>query len=362
MDREQFVQRFRQAAARAHDFARQFLIEDLPETLRFQVALNSSFDDNPLRPDERVFPDDGSAEKRLATLRCSEHEVIELLWRDGLVPEWVDLTVSRRLRDATLIETRCCGRFTANEALLYHEREGYPPFHVTGPWLPNDYQPDTKFSGFRISKCSTLEELDYVEAHAAKVWSLTLHGPAFDDEALARLPEFRAMELLETKASPLRGPGLATLDRHAKLRVLRLDLGEFDWAAARLARRARALDVLNIQSTHPITLDGKWPRKLTELRLSAPSLRGGPLPARLRSLWLQLPNIEPGLLGTLLGGVRAVQDLDLSSTPVTDTIIESLVGRLDLSSLDVRDTAVTMPCVRRLTERDPGLWISPKPS
>lgn len=86
------------------------LLEPLTEPLRFRVALNESYDGNPLDPDERVFPDDSGIERGLALLRCSAEQVVELLWRDGLVPEWVNLSVCTKLPAATLIEVRCCGR------------------------------------------------------------------------------------------------------------------------------------------------------------------------------------------------------------------------------------------------------------
>lgn len=145
MDRELFASRFRSATEHARVFGQRFVIEELPERPCFHVVLNASYDGNPLHADEHVFPEDGSVENQLAIGRCSEHEVIELLWRDGLVPEWIDVSVVGRLVDATLIEVLCCGRFTANDELLYHVQGGMPPFHVLGPTLPNDHVEGTKF-------------------------------------------------------------------------------------------------------------------------------------------------------------------------------------------------------------------------
>ncbi|XXY54867.1 hypothetical protein WME91_27425 [Sorangium sp. So ce269] len=43
-----------------------------------------------------------------------------------------------------LLEVRVCGRFTAKAELLYHEREGWPPFHVLGPVLPPRWDESTR--------------------------------------------------------------------------------------------------------------------------------------------------------------------------------------------------------------------------
>src|SRR5688572_12212046 len=102
----------------------------------------------------------------------------------------------------------CCGRFTAQDELLYHEREGRPPFHVTGPTLPVNYEDGQRFSIYDRSECWTRRDVEQLRAHAHKVWSLDLFGLAFDDESLGQLPDLARMEILELKGSPLRGSGL----------------------------------------------------------------------------------------------------------------------------------------------------------
>src|SRR4029079_19531467 len=98
--------------------------------------------------------------------------------------------------DASLLQLMCCGRFTADEGLLYHAREGCPPFHVTGPVLPVGYEDGQKFSIYDRSECWTLDDVDHLRNHAHKVWSLDLVGHAFDDESLEKLPSLSRMELL----------------------------------------------------------------------------------------------------------------------------------------------------------------------
>lgn len=77
-----------QATGHAFECARQFVRNRLPESFQYVVHLNQSYDGNPLEDGEHVFPDDvarhGSCVGPLAT-----EQVVELLWRDGLVPEWI---------------------------------------------------------------------------------------------------------------------------------------------------------------------------------------------------------------------------------------------------------------------------------
>jgi hypothetical protein len=311
VDREQFSQHLHRAAIQARECGQGFVLDTLPEPLRFHVMLNCSYDGNPLHADERVFPEDGSAERAIGLLRCTEHEAIEALWRDGLVPEWIDVYVAGCLANATLVQLECCGRFTANAELLYHQDAGLPPFQVMGPWAPWDHPRDAKLSLSARPECCSFDELDYVAANAAQVRSLTIYGPTFDDAAMARLRCFRNLEELEARISPLRGWGLRFLDQ-GSLHTLRLRLYEVDdfslqalpelpslqnlglinlppgdWAGPDFAHRTRWLKRLRLWSRHTLELPTRWPPALTELRITAPAVRGGPIPTNLQ-LWLRL--------------------------------------------------------------------------
>ncbi|MEV0713995.1 hypothetical protein [Asanoa sp. NPDC050611] len=140
MDRDVFAARFIAAAERARDFASGMVSETLPEAMTFRLLLNQSNDDiQPLRPGEVVFPRDRRRRRARALLSADARTVVDELWRDGRVPEWVDLAVADVRPTSTVLETLCCGRFTDDESLLYHHAEGRPPFHVTSPVLPPGY-------------------------------------------------------------------------------------------------------------------------------------------------------------------------------------------------------------------------------
>jgi hypothetical protein len=115
-------------------FATQFVVDMLPETYAFWVELNRSFDGE-LNADEVVFPDD--VEKHGARVGpLTPEDVVSLLWRDRMVPEWIDITVIAADARATYFELTCCGRFTSQARLLYYDHTEYPPFGVKGPAYP----------------------------------------------------------------------------------------------------------------------------------------------------------------------------------------------------------------------------------
>jgi hypothetical protein len=309
MDRTTFSQRFERAAARAHGYAQRFVIEQLPTPLRFRIALNSSCDANPLHLDERVFPGERSFDERL--LRCTSDEVVQLLWRDGLVPEWIDLSVVMQLPDATLIEALCCGRFTANEGRLYHVREGLPPFHVLSPCLPAD-ETRTRFSVFERAECATLDEFAFLVRHARVVRSLAIHGLSLDAAASARLRAFRGLEHL------------------------------------------------HLESNHPLVV-ADWPRSLKSLHVAAPTLLAPPIPAKLRALTLHLPELAEPALARLLAALMRAEYLDLSETSLSDALCEQLVERIGPNALRVHATRVSLSCQTQLARRHPVTQFSPDP-
>jgi hypothetical protein len=104
VDKELFAKRLNDAAAAARDYARKFVEERLPDDLRFRVRLNSSYDGNPRVGDEVVYPLDSGYEKANTFKECTEQQVLDLLWRDMRVPEWINLSVIGESGAATLIE------------------------------------------------------------------------------------------------------------------------------------------------------------------------------------------------------------------------------------------------------------------
>lgn len=124
------------AAELARDFARTFVTNSLPEKVAFEVHYGCSYDGNSLVGDEKTFRDDYEGQ-RVSTE--SAERVASMLWRDGFVPEWINVTVSHEDGVRTFIKLECCGRYSATPRLMYHIHEGRPPFHVLGPPTPPDF-------------------------------------------------------------------------------------------------------------------------------------------------------------------------------------------------------------------------------
>ncbi len=154
VDRETFAARFREAAAACRSFASQYLEEKPPPAMRFRLRLNASYDGNPLHADEIVFPEDSTPERAWLLLSCDADEVVATLCRSERVPEWVNVNVVGVTPAVTLIEVLACGRFSANEELLYHRQEARPPFHVLGPTLPLNWVEGQRFSIYYRSTCA----------------------------------------------------------------------------------------------------------------------------------------------------------------------------------------------------------------
>ncbi|MFY0532196.1 hypothetical protein [Nannocystis pusilla] len=206
VERAGFERRFAQAAAQARDFAREFVAERLPDAMIFRVQLNGSYDLH-AGPELRLFPQDSQGAGDRAWTGITGEQVVELLWRDGYVPQWVDVAVVGETGEATVIEVLACGRFIDDEAELYYDWTEVAPFGVKGPVLPIDYVQGRRFSLYVRSSCDSLAELDRARQNAAKVWSLRLRGPAFTDAVLGAGLEFPGCRSSSWRACPWRARG-----------------------------------------------------------------------------------------------------------------------------------------------------------
>jgi hypothetical protein len=135
MDREVFLEHLLRASELCREFTTRFVIDSLPRTHAFWVMLTCSYDRNRLRDDEIVFPDDVQKHgKRVGPLTANA--VASLLWRDRMVPEWIDISVWEADEHATYFELMCCGRFTAQSERLCYNWTDVHPFGVKGPAYP----------------------------------------------------------------------------------------------------------------------------------------------------------------------------------------------------------------------------------
>jgi hypothetical protein len=388
MERITFALRLHEAAAAAREFALAHVEEKLPESLRFRVRLNCSYDRNPLRSDETLYPEDSSPERAKRFIRCNEDEVVTLLWRDGKIPEWIDISVVNEVDSTTILELRCCGRFTSDEELLYHAWQGRPPFHVVGPTLPPKHKQGESFSIHHRSEAWSLADLAALIPHKEKVWSLELSGEDIDDRCLQGLPPFPAMHLLQLRQTRVTARGLGSLNRHRLLRVLNLfppSSPSLDLTELPRLRSLTGLNVYNAQSlrcafgsfllklpslshlmldcARVLQLKGRLPKSMALLSLRAPKLQGDfAIPAQVEMLGLHLHEVSDSDVKNLLRNLKVVRSLDLSATPVTEAFVRRAVERWPMKSINVSQTNMSPAAIAEFAAAHPNLSISPAPA
>lgn len=388
MERALFSARLRTAAERARDFARNFIEEQLPDAIVFRVHFNQSYDGN-ATAEFKLFPADSSMELALKTKEISLEGAIDVLWRGGLVPQWVDVQVAGESGATTIVDLRACGRFIADESRLYYVWTDVAPFGVKGPWLPPNYVEGERFSIYDQPSCWTVADLRRVQRNATKVRFLRLHGPGFDDRVVAEGLSFPNLTGLDLVGASLRGHGLRGLAGLPKLRHLSLDCGRVDDAFSlesvpvmpaleRMSLRLLPLELRGaghfgqaVPSLRDLTLvstvcttcrDVLSIPRLEQLTLEFPSMPPWvALPGSLRGLSLHLPKITDGEIERVLSECPpTLGSLGLRGTPVSNSILELLERFPRLKYLDAADTKITKPVLRRFASARPGFRCWPR--
>lgn len=136
ISRKGFASNLESSVCEARDFTRQYVTNHLPDAMRYLVCLGCSYDEAKLQENERCFPEDYAERERFAE---SCEEILNLLWRNGAVPEWINVMVYDADDKFTYIKLICCGRFSSEKSYMYHANEGRAPFHVLGPDLPPEH-------------------------------------------------------------------------------------------------------------------------------------------------------------------------------------------------------------------------------
>jgi hypothetical protein len=150
MTREEFSNNLKAATFHSHEKALAFVVNELRTPFTYLVALNQSFDGNPLANGE-VIPQQIRARKNEVVGPLTHEEVIDLLWLNGLVPEWIDIIPWEASNSGLKFKLTCCGRFAEGKPLLYHEKEGYQPFHAPGVWSPPAWDGSKEIKQFDLN-------------------------------------------------------------------------------------------------------------------------------------------------------------------------------------------------------------------
>lgn len=140
MNRNELAERLQTASDRTIALARPLVSQPLSDRILYllQPNANAVLDSSDLFDDEETFPQDTRHDKTFLG-PLTENETLDFLLRNGKTPEWIDLAVHSEDGQHTHIRLLISGIFTANEHLLYHREEGYPPFHATPPAPPDGW-------------------------------------------------------------------------------------------------------------------------------------------------------------------------------------------------------------------------------
>lgn len=122
------------STADAIAFARSMVLDELPDSIAYRVFPNQSYDEHRAH-DEVVYPDDSLAHTH-DYIEMGRDDCIRYLYRDGRVPQWIDISVGAVAHGLTYIYLRCCGRFTADDERLYYKQLGRGPFSIKSPAIP----------------------------------------------------------------------------------------------------------------------------------------------------------------------------------------------------------------------------------
>ena len=140
MTNEAFFELLITSSKLAYDFAKNFVVDELPVNFKYSVNLNESFDDRNSTIFDS-FPDDNDKSVEL----IDAEEVVELLCRNNKTPVWIDISVEGIFNQQTVFRLLCAGRYSSDEQELYYVKNGTGPFGIKSPALPVDFVEGEKF-------------------------------------------------------------------------------------------------------------------------------------------------------------------------------------------------------------------------
>jgi hypothetical protein len=140
MTKAEFLILLNGASYISYKFAKNYVKDKLVPEFKFDVLLNQSSDDPSLKQYDMYPEDDGKLIESI-----SDKEVVELLFRNGKVPVWIDVAVLNAEKNHTVLRLLCAGRYSENKEEYYYNSGGTGPFGIKGPNLPIGYIEGKKF-------------------------------------------------------------------------------------------------------------------------------------------------------------------------------------------------------------------------
>ena len=128
MTKEDFATHLHSATKAAVAFTRTHCWNILPSEIEFIVRPDNLEENAPYLNDWEVR--NFKVRKKELNNRFNAEEVVENLWIDEQVPVWINVSVFKAGSQKTTFELLVDRRLRQEATDIYHQQEGYPPFHV----------------------------------------------------------------------------------------------------------------------------------------------------------------------------------------------------------------------------------------
>lgn len=134
MQKEEFALNLQAAVQSTLSLTRQLCWNRISDTVDFVIQPDNLNDEaSHLNPFEL---ERFQARKREIGQRLTAAEVVERLWVEQKVPAYINVSVYHASFKNSTLELFIDRRLRQDISDIYHEREGYPPFHVAVPTPP----------------------------------------------------------------------------------------------------------------------------------------------------------------------------------------------------------------------------------
>ncbi|MFN8354035.1 MAG: hypothetical protein U0Y10_06315 [Spirosomataceae bacterium] len=140
MTSNEFLRLLQCASIIAHDFAKNYVLDELPTDYLYTVTLNATSGNPNVKRFDSYSNDNG---KKIEYITAKQ--VIELLYRKHKIPIWIDIAVESVYEYKTIFRLLCAGYYSDNETDYYYTSNGTGPFGIKSPILPPDFIEGEKF-------------------------------------------------------------------------------------------------------------------------------------------------------------------------------------------------------------------------
>lgn len=141
MNKDEFLNLLRTSTYTCCEFAKNYITDNLLKDFKYIVILNVSTDDPSLLQFD-VYPEDSGKKVEL----IDEKDVEDLLYRNGKIPVWIDISVECIHQNKTVIRLLCAGRYSdKSQDYYYNHHDTVSPFGIKGPVFPIGYVKGEKF-------------------------------------------------------------------------------------------------------------------------------------------------------------------------------------------------------------------------